>query len=318
MQMVPTTGSLSNEVRMMPQPVFRKRVCAQSVQRAWLFALACAEVLLTVVSPPTMAAEILIKPRVTSRGSVVLLGDVAAVTGSPAEATLVDQLLRLELFPAPSRGRTRLLRRQELRELLVLNGVDAALHGFRGAAYTRIDPPLATPSPASEVGRKPADAGHRASAVATRDLPRGAVLEEADLEHRTAPRTTASEAPVAAATGLGSLVGMELLQAVAAGEPIDARKLQRPLLVRRGDLVSVVAQSAGVHVRTTARAMEDAALGDLVTLETLEDRQKYAARVTGRQAAQVYASGIVVSERGRPEQTTPTQAPRRLPAEVKP
>lgn len=60
-----------------------------------------------------------------------------------------------------------------------------------------------------------------------------------------------------------------------------------PPLVRRGEMVTVFARSAGVRVRTTARAYDDGALGEQIIVESPANRKKYVARVTGPQEAEV-------------------------------
>lgn len=98
--------------------------------------------LILIVGASARSAEILLKPRVKSQGTIVLLGDVATVVGEEGEAKLVQQLKRLELFPAPSPGRIRLLHRPEVRELLTLHGVDTSQHRIAGSSYSRITPPI--------------------------------------------------------------------------------------------------------------------------------------------------------------------------------
>ena len=48
--------------------------------------------------------------------------------------------------------------------------------------------------------------------------------------------------------------------------------IRRPVVVRRGDAVTLYARSAGLRVRTTVRAREDGGVGDLITVESLDDR----------------------------------------------
>ncbi len=76
---------------------------------------------------------------------------------------------------------------------------------------------------------------------------------------------------------------------------IDKRQLKKPLLVRRGEVIRVMARAAGVQVRTTARATEDGAFGDIITVQSLENREKYSAHVTGLQEAEVYATAVPAS-----------------------
>ena len=93
----------------------------------WLFLLA---------GMSAEAVEIRLKPLIRLQSSIILLGDVAEFPGVDAERA--DRWSRLELFPAPAVGTTRNVRQQEIRELLVLNGVDAAEFSLTGPAVIQI------------------------------------------------------------------------------------------------------------------------------------------------------------------------------------
>jgi flagella basal body P-ring formation protein FlgA len=122
--------------------------------------------------------------------------------------------------------------------------------------------------------------------VATCSLPRGAMIRAADV------RLEKGEAPAGQAAVFHSMeevVGRETTRAIPEGKVLDANSIRQPLLVRRGDVVTVYARSAGVCVRSTARAREDGSLGDLVTVESLLDRATYFAQVSGIREVEVYA-----------------------------
>ena len=140
--------------------------------------------------------------------------------------------------------------------------------------------------------------------VAARPLNRGDVVNEADVV--LLPISDATR-KIAAIRGGGVLhlmsevVGLEVTRSMAPNQPFDARLLRRPLLVRRGEVIQVTARAAGVTIRTSARAVEEGSHGDLIMLQSEDNRQKYLARVTGLQQAEVYASGPVVHDRPAPE-----------------
>ena len=89
---------------------------------------------------------------------------------------------------------------------------------------------------------------------------------------------------------------MEVLSPIREGQLINLSQLRKPLLVKRGELIRVRARAAGVQITTTARATEDGALGDIVNVESLENREKYSTYVTGTQQVEVYAAGIVAAD----------------------
>jgi flagella basal body P-ring formation protein FlgA len=129
--------------------------------------------------------------------------------------------------------------------------------------------------------------------VATRAVPRGAVIQASDVQlDRSQPVTGKMEV----ATSLEDVVGKEAAQAIVAGRPIDHKSIRQPLLVRKGEVVTVHVRSPGVRIRTAARAKDAGSQGELIAVESLENRQTYFARVTGLQEAEVYARAESASD----------------------
>ncbi len=126
----------------------------------------------------------------------------------------------------------------------------------------------------------------RQRVVAARSLVRGKIIRASDV--RLAPVGAMEEE----SEGFGSIdevVGKQTTRAVPEGRVLDAGSLRQPLLVRRGEMITVYARSAGLRVRTTAKAREDGSLGDLIQVESPVDRAAYFARVSGIQEVEVYA-----------------------------
>jgi flagella basal body P-ring formation protein FlgA len=124
--------------------------------------------------------------------------------------------------------------------------------------------------------------------VALRPLTRGDVVHEDDVTVKTISPTNASQEII---HSIEEIVGKEVVRPLVTGQPIPARSVQAPVLVRRGDVVTVYALSAGVRVRSNARARESGALGDLIELESLVDRKRprFVARVSDFQTAEIFA-----------------------------
>jgi flagella basal body P-ring formation protein FlgA len=245
------------------------------------------------------AAEIRLKEDVSSSGSIVLLGDVAEIRDSDVQQAAA--LRRMELFPSPSQDDCRVLRQRELRELLVLHGFDSTRITISGALVTRIHPGR-NKAPVS-VARKPDTDKPALSIVVTRrELQRGEVLRAADLELKTIDKVPKNFSPL---FDPQAAVGLEVTRSVPAGYALDARLTQRPILIRRGEPVTVYALAAGIRVRTTARSLGQGGLGDLILLESLENRERFSARITGVQRAEVYAASVPVRNGGWPESASP-------------
>ena len=54
---------------------------------------------------------------------------------------------------------------------------------------------------------------------------------------------------------------MEARQAIQAGDIVFTDQVQSPVLVKRGEVITVTSQSGGIRVRTTARALQDRSHG---------------------------------------------------------
>ena len=236
------------------------------------------------------AAEIQFKSQAEVRGSLVLLSDIANIQDSDTQ--LVESLKRIELFPSPANGRLRIVRDVEIRQLLQLHGVRTADHRFSGAesvqiGHAKMPPKVTTVAAVSNNTTK----SERPVVVAKHPITVGTVIRALDVELKVPDRPAATGAATESAD---SVVGHEATRSYTPGQVIDPRSLRKPILVRRGEAVAVVAKAAGVRVRTTAKALADGALGDLLPVEA-ENREKYTAVVTGSRQAEVFASGSSVT-----------------------
>src|SRR4029079_2766227 len=93
----------------------------------------------------------------------------------------------------------------------------------------------------------------------------------------------------AVADSVEKLIGMEARQAIQTGDIVFTDQVHAPIVVKRGDVITITSQSGGIRVRTSGKAMHDASRGELVQVEALGSREKYDARVTGPREAAVYA-----------------------------
>ena len=123
-------------------------------------------------------------------------------------------------------------------------------------------------------------------AVAARALGRGTVIrpEDVQLSEEVTPGEHGD-----GFHSLDELVGQEMTRAVSEGRILERDAVRSPIVIRRGDVVTVYARTAGICVRTVARAREDGSVGDLIGLESFSDRRAFFARVSGVQEAEVYA-----------------------------
>jgi flagella basal body P-ring formation protein FlgA len=102
--------------------------------------------------------------------------------------------------------------------------------------------------------------------------------------------------PAQAVTSLDGVIGKEAKQPIRAGGILLANQVRAPLLVRRGERVSVHARAAGVTARTFAVAQQDGSLGDLISVQALEGKDRYSARVAGLRELEVLAVGASAND----------------------
>ncbi|REJ87086.1 MAG: flagella basal body P-ring formation protein FlgA [Planctomycetota bacterium] len=341
-------------------------------------------------------AEIRLLENVTVEPGIVRLGDVAELYAAPVAVT--DRLAQIELFPAPTRRRGKVVRAREILDLLSAQGLNFLEHRVLGATHVTIVPAkkevpkaevvkpepvrltqqqieaaqervaqavvqfvehelvesaeAALAAPQSEADYGPWKAEVRLShaqavaiiqaderftisggqapfmgrqrfeiaavtpdntvdrlsvdvqldrprlvVVALADLPRGTTIVASDVRLE---EVSNSRSVAAAATSLAEVVGKETTTSLRAGKPVASRQLREPLLVKRGELVRVVAINGGVVIRTTALAKNDGSLNQLIPVETVPDPDErtrreakvYHARVSGYQEVEVYAGSV--------------------------
>jgi flagella basal body P-ring formation protein FlgA len=84
-----------------------------------------------------------------------------------------------------------------------------------------------------------------------------------------------------------NIVGFEARRALRPGEPLREYDLVRPLMVARGELVTLVFESPGIQLSVRARAMENASDGELARFVNLQSNRTIEALVDGPGRARV-------------------------------
>jgi flagella basal body P-ring formation protein FlgA len=129
--------------------------------------------------------------------------------------------------------------------------------------------------------------------VAKRPFRRGEVIRASDVS--LAMPEESGEGEIALATRIEDVVGRETVRSLATGQPIEAGWVRKPIMVRRGEIVTVFARASNLVVRTQARAVDDGGQDDVVAVERLDNRQRFSARVVGVQELEVLVGGLRVT-----------------------
>lgn len=119
--------------------------------------------------------------------------------------------------------------------------------------------------------------------VTKRDLQRGDTIAAEDIELRER-NVLASTAP--ALTRADEVIGQQVKRPLAAGSLLQAPALEQPVLVRRGDRISVDSAPGTVSVRISGEALGTARRGERVRVKNLQSGRIIDAVVTGNGSAQ--------------------------------
>ncbi|HHN77047.1 MAG TPA: flagellar basal body P-ring formation protein FlgA [Phycisphaerales bacterium] len=83
-------------------------------------------------------------------------------------------------------------------------------------------------------------------------------------------------------TPAGDVIGKVTSRRLEPGSVIEAGDIEPPLIVRRGEIVSLHCVAGAVMLRCAARALESGHEGDVIRLELLTSKEKVTARMSGR------------------------------------
>jgi flagella basal body P-ring formation protein FlgA len=123
--------------------------------------------------------------------------------------------------------------------------------------------------------------------VLLRRVERGQIVRRADVEIRQREGNLPSDS----LETLDQVVGKAAQRTLAPETIIQASHIRAPWQVLRGETVQVFVRTGGIVVRTRAVSKENGAMGDLIVVETVEDKQKLNVSVSGPSEVTVYATG---------------------------
>ncbi|MFO0834676.1 MAG: flagellar basal body P-ring formation chaperone FlgA [Phycisphaerales bacterium] len=127
----------------------------------------------------------------------------------------------------------------------------------------------------------------RMAAVLSDDLKRGEEISAAKVtgEERWLPHTVDC---VSVEDAMGRVAKAALPQ----GKVLEASDVQAPLVVKKGELVRVHCVNGSFVLKTTARAMGDGRLGELVTLQPVGSARTFQARMDAPGIAVLASTGV--------------------------
>lgn len=121
---------------------------------------------------------------------------------------------------------------------------------------------------------------------------RGAVVKPEDL---TVVKLARSRVPARAILDGEELVGLAARSGIRANTPITRNNFERPLLIPRGDKVTLTYRLGGMKLSTRGQAMDDGAKGDVIDIMNLESRRIVSAVVISRGQVHVQTLGARIA-----------------------
>lgn len=126
--------------------------------------------------------------------------------------------------------------------------------------------------------------------VPAHDIARGDVISESDLTFTTVDGTALmSGIP----TKLEEVKGMQTRRMLTAGQPFRADDVRRPIVITKGQTVTMQFSVPGVELTAMGRAMSEGGIGDTVTVQNPVSYRMVSATVTA--PGTVRATGAVSS-----------------------
>jgi flagellar basal body P-ring formation protein FlgA len=70
-----------------------------------------------------------------------------------------------------------------------------------------------------------------------------------------------------------AIIGLETRRNIAAGQPLYGQDVQRPLMVKRNQMVTLVLSRSGLAIATSGKALNDGSKGAMVRVQNVSSKQ---------------------------------------------
>ena len=114
--------------------------------------------------------------------------------------------------------------------------------------------------------------------VPAHDIARGDVIADSDL---TFGNFTGPALMSGTVTNIDALKGMEARRMLRAGQAVSATDVRHPVLVTRGQTITMTFEAPGVDLTAMGRALSEGGIGDSVTVQNPASFRMITAVVTG-------------------------------------
>ncbi|MBD8890417.1 flagellar basal body P-ring formation chaperone FlgA [Roseibium litorale] len=129
-------------------------------------------------------------------------------------------------------------------------------------------------------------------AVLSQPLRRGSVLKPQDLTLVRQPR---ARVPANALTSPEEVAGLAARNNLRAGAPLLKTDFERPILIARGEKVTITYELPGLKLTTRGQALEDGAEGDVIDIQNLQSKRTIPGVVLSRGQVRVTSASPVLA-----------------------
>jgi len=88
------------------------------------------------------------------------------------------------------------------------------------------------------------------------------------------------------------VIGLKSLRSLQKGSVVLSTQMQRPPLIQRGDLVTILVEVAGIKVRAAGVALKSGSRGDRMLVKNIRSKQTLQSIVQDRHTVTVFAGGV--------------------------
>ena len=120
--------------------------------------------------------------------------------------------------------------------------------------------------------------------VLRENMARGNIIKEKDIDLVKVPEHEFTRNTIGS---VNELIGMSPRRLIAAGKPIQLTELIAPLIISRGELLTIQLQEGSLSLSTQVKALENGSKGDVIRVVNISSNQSLQAQVIGEKQVAV-------------------------------
>lgn len=128
--------------------------------------------------------------------------------------------------------------------------------------------------------------------VLRRSVGAGEIIRKGDIQWIELPTSRSSQNYVESAA---EIIGQQARRPIRSGQPIRRIELQRPVLIKKGRLVTMVVKHKNMILTATGKALEDGGMGDVIRLSNTKSRLTLEGKVVSPERVDVIVRSRIAS-----------------------